>query len=68
MPNLLIPAIVLVVLVACAIVWPMAIRHDRRVGDERVAAGKPRSPIPVWIVVVVAVAMIIGGNLLYNSH
>ncbi|NEN07806.1 hypothetical protein G3T36_18275 [Diaminobutyricibacter tongyongensis] len=68
MTNLWIPAIAVVGLIACGIVWPMAIRHDRRVGDEREAAGKPRSPIPIWIVLVAAIAMIIGGNLLYNSH
>ena len=68
MINFLMPGAAVVVLIVCLAIWPRAIRHDRRVGDRREAEGKPRSAIPPWIAMVVAVAMIIGGTLLYNSR
>jgi hypothetical protein len=66
--NLVVLVAAVVMLIACAMIYPWALRHDRRVGDRRVALGKPRSAIPPWVVVVFAVAMIVGGTLLYNSH
>ena len=61
-----------VFVLACAVIaayWllmPWARRHDKKVGDRREAAEKPRYVVPRWALVIVAIGMIIGGTVLMH--
>ena len=66
-PIWLIASVAAIVLAAC-LLMPWARKHDAESADRREAAGKSRSAVPPWALVLGCCAAVIGGLILINSH
>ncbi|GAA2055357.1 hypothetical protein GCM10009820_15070 [Leifsonia soli] len=64
MPLWLIGLVIIAIILSFLMPW--ARRFDRRAGEKRVASGKPRSVVPIWLGVAICVVLIIAGIVLYN--
>lgn len=58
--------LLLVGIFVCFAVMPWARRFDKRIADRREAEGKPRSIVPNWVVVCIALVAVAAGIVIYN--
>jgi len=63
LPLWLIGLVVIAIILSFFLPW--ARRFDQRVGDRRVAAGKHRSIVPVWLGIGICLALIVTGVMIY---